>query len=199
MAKRCRCVVLVLAIVAVALVACTCEDPTPASSGSTDAPPIEPDDSGTPRSTDEGDLDPVKPGDSDSTSAEPGPDSDDTTAPASVDEDARRSELPDLVPQPRLPFDGCFKEPQDNPLSSEDLSNPVLDQVRDDILTTEQSNTKQKLPIVLVPGYLGTDTMDLAFTEMDYWYGIVDALAEQGYTQVYPAATRSTNMNGSTR
>lgn len=111
----------------------------------------------------------------------------DTDAQDTVDEDARRSALPDLEPQTRTPFDGCFKEAEDNPLSDEDLSNPVLDEIRSKIAENELKTSKQSYPIVLVPGYMGTDSMDFVFTEMDYWHGIVEALAEQGYTQVYPA------------
>lgn len=86
--------------------------------------------------------------------------------------------LPSLEQQNRAAFTGCF-EP------GEETSN-VLD-VRKAIDEAEESNAKQKLPIVLVPGYLATDEYDFVFTEMDYWYGIVEALSDAGYKWVFPA------------
>ncbi len=95
--------------------------------------------------------------------------------------------LPVLAKQTRVPFTDCFKERKDNPFTTEDLSNPALAIVRQAIAYDEGSRQVQKLPIILVPGYLGTDKMNLVFTEMDYWYGVVQALKKAGYTQVTAA------------
>ena len=95
--------------------------------------------------------------------------------------------LPTLAHQTRVPFTDCFKENTDNPFSKENLSNPTLAAVRDTISWDETYSQVQKLPIILVPGYLGTDHMNVVFTEMDYWYGIVDALKKVGFTQVTAA------------
>jgi len=95
--------------------------------------------------------------------------------------------LPVLKHQDRVPFSDCFKEKKDNPGTSEALANPALDSVRLAIAHEEEVPGLQKLPIILVPGYLGTDKFNLGFTEMDYWYGLVDALKAAGFTQVFPA------------
>jgi triacylglycerol lipase len=100
---------------------------------------------------------------------------------------ARRQALPELVVPDRVPFDGCFMEPEDNPDRADELVNPVLERIRQDIVVDEENENKQKHPIVLVPGYMGTETYDFGVAHLDYWFGIPDAMAEAGFVQVFPA------------
>lgn len=77
-----------------------------------------------------------------------------------------------------VPFSGVFDE--------DELTDAAAD-VRQTILAAEAGGVTQTYPIILVPGYLGTDQYDVALVEMDYWYNIEEALEDAGYVEVHVA------------
>lgn len=77
-----------------------------------------------------------------------------------------------------LPFKGVFNEKE---------LTPAAVQVRQTIISAETAGVTQIYPIVLVPGYLGTDKYEVGFVEMDYWLKIERALEDAGFTEVHVA------------
>lgn len=86
--------------------------------------------------------------------------------------------LPPLKHQRDKPFSDCFKK---------DEETDAIADIRAAIEDAEKEPEKQKLPIILVPGYLATDEYDFGITTVDYWFDIVNSLQDAGYLWVYAA------------
>ncbi len=77
-----------------------------------------------------------------------------------------------------IPFQAMFNETQNS---------STLNEIRDHILLQEQITSVQKYPILLVPGFAGTDYWDARLAQLDYWNKVQDFLSIYNYNDVYVA------------
>ncbi len=77
-----------------------------------------------------------------------------------------------------IPFQAMFDET---------LDSSTLNEIRDHILLKEQVSTNQKYPILLVPGFAGTDYWDTRFAQLDYWNKVEEFLSIYDFNDVFVA------------